>query len=788
MATPNESNQVLVVPGEIQISPSLTYKEAKGVLSFLGPFGTKIGQIRTYGYGAFSLLFDGSECFAGLQFRTNASQGDSTVGGKSDQMTMEMDSLGVTKVKRLVAKENSTAFNTQLGGAPNLTVGRSNTNGTSVLVNNVAQFTQDSWKAGESMQIIHGMNASGGSSVWGYTANSDSSSDPLNSAYLGMISAGTTNKNIELKPTGNVEIPLRLDTGTISATTYLNLPPVGASEFLPLTLDQVENRVGINTTTPTKALDVVGDVSCDGLFLNTIPPVVTPLVLFYDDTTKEVSYGTTPVGPEGPPGPQGIQGDPGPTGATGDTGPIGPIGPEGPQGPEGPIGAQGIQGDPGPTGPTGATGPTGPIGPEGPPGPTFDPLPITLDKVNNRVGINQTTPTTALDVSGTVNATAFTLAGVPTIVYPAGGGVSIGKTVGAAGTGTVAVGENAGLTSQGAQSISIGNFSGRVSQGSQSVAVGFAAGESTQGVWSTAVGHQSGQTTQGTGCVSVGWRAGYSLQGGNSVAVGYQSGQTSQSASSVAMGYRAGFNTQGLYSIAVGANAGNVTQGQGSTAVGFQAGSTSQGASATALGFRAGETSQHDRTICINATGAPLNSDRTDACYINPIRNTTATPTNVLTYNTTTKEVSYGPAPAATSGPVFSAYASGSVTVSTGVNIALIMGAEEFDSANCYDITTGRFTPNVAGYYQINGSIQATADRIFYIYLSKNGTVYKYGSYNERGNYPGISVVSSIVYLNGTTDYVQPGILLQSSVGYSNATVFAGSDVTYFNGCFLRGN
>jgi hypothetical protein len=55
---------------------------------------------------------------------------------------------------------------------------------------------------------------------------------------------------------GNVTIPLQLTAGTIFATTYLNLPPVPTSQLLPLTLST--DKVGVNKTTPTVALDVGG--------------------------------------------------------------------------------------------------------------------------------------------------------------------------------------------------------------------------------------------------------------------------------------------------------------------------------------------------------------------------------------------------------------------------------------------------------------------------------------------------------------------------------------------------
>jgi hypothetical protein len=51
--------------------------------------------------------------------------------------------------------------------------------------------------------------------------------------------------------------------GTVNATTYLNLPTITPSVF-PMTLDTVNNRVGVNKTVPTRTMDIVGTLACSG--------------------------------------------------------------------------------------------------------------------------------------------------------------------------------------------------------------------------------------------------------------------------------------------------------------------------------------------------------------------------------------------------------------------------------------------------------------------------------------------------------------------------------------------
>ena len=61
------------------------------------------------------------------------------------------------------------------------------------------------------------------------------------------------------------------------------------------------------------------------------------------------------------------------------------------------------------------------------------------------------------------------------------------------------------------------------------------------------------------------------------------------------------------------------------------------------------------------------------------------------------------------SGPAFSAYmTNGSAGISTGAATftKIILDTEEFDTASCFDSSTNyRFTPTVAGYYQINAAV-----------------------------------------------------------------------------------
>ena len=134
-------------------------------------------------------------------------------------------------------------------------------------------------------------------------------------------------------------------------------------------------------------------------------------------------------------------------------------------------------------------------------------------------------------------------------------------------------------------------------------------------------------------------------------------------------------------------------------------------------------------------------------------------------------------------GPAFSAYRNAARNTAAGGFQAVIPDTEEFDTASCYDTTTGRFTPNVAGYYQINGAVYAgssVGELLAAIY--KNGTAYKYGTRTAvNGN--GASV-SSVIYFNGTTDYVELYVYYSASPAVALTVGF--TLYNYMNGVLAR--
>jgi hypothetical protein len=110
--------------------------------------------------------------------------------------------------------------------------------------------------------------------------------------------------------------------------------------------------------------------------------------------------------------------------------------------------------------------------------------------------------------------------------------------------------------------------------------------------------------------------------------------------------------------------------------------------------------------------------------------------------------------------PAFSAYGGSSYSITSGVNTKVQFNNERFDTASCFDSTTNfRFTPNVAGYYQVNyiARFVATSPTLAYVMLFKNGSTYIVGN-QIMGISSGSNFdlpASELVNMNGTTDYLE---------------------------------
>jgi hypothetical protein len=161
------------------------------------------------------------------------------------------------------------------------------------------------------------------------------------------------------------------------------------------------------------------------------------------------------------------------------------------------------------------------------------------------------------------------------------------------------------------------------------------------------------------------------------------------------------------------------------------------------------------------------------------------TGTAVVTGSSATVSQGMLAAGVAGNGPVFYATKSGSQSVSNNTQTKITVTVEQFDTASCYDTSTSRFTPNVAGYYQINYSVYGggtTNTQAVISAIYKNGAIY--GSINISGTYvyvpaaysDGSSTGSCLVYMNGSSDYLELyGLILGSGTLNISQARFEGS-------------
>jgi len=175
-----------------------------------------------------------------------------------------------------------------------------------------------------------------------------------------------------------------------------------------------------------------------------------------------------------------------------------------------------------------------------------------------------------------------------------------------------------------------------------------------------------------------------------------------------------------------------------------------------------------------------LNSYTTNANLTSTL---TSYPTNT---NLTSTLSSY-----TTKGPAFSAYANNTLqTITSGSQQKVLFQVEEFDTDNCF--ASSKFTPTVAGYYQLNAEVRldgASGTGEMMLVIWKNGSEYKRGT-NQSGTQIATNffalTVSSLVYANGTGDYFEIYVQ-QGSGGSLTVTAVNSQNITYFNGCMLRG-
>ena len=131
-------------------------------------------------------------------------------------------------------------------------------------------------------------------------------------------------------------------------------------------------------------------------------------------------------------------------------------------------------------------------------------------------------------------------------------------------------------------------------------------------------------------------------------------------------------------------------------------------------------------------------------------------------------------------GPAFSVTMGASQSIANNTFTKLNFNTEVFDTNSNYDTATYRFTPNIAGYYQISVTFAIDNSGTNFV---QTAAIFKNGVSSTRmwgagstGQYAG-STATGVVYLNGSTDYVE-------AYGFQNTggsrTVLGGENSSFY--------
>ena len=135
-------------------------------------------------------------------------------------------------------------------------------------------------------------------------------------------------------------------------------------------------------------------------------------------------------------------------------------------------------------------------------------------------------------------------------------------------------------------------------------------------------------------------------------------------------------------------------------------------------------------------------------------------------------------------GQAFSAYLSANQATTVYTFTKILIDTEEFDLGSCFNTVSSRFQPTQAGYYNITAGIAlATGAGFVYPALVKNGILAKGGNTTTVNALNTSANVAALVYLNGTTDYVEFYVFQNAGVGH---LAIAGAANTYFQASLAR--
>lgn len=112
-------------------------------------------------------------------------------------------------------------------------------------------------------------------------------------------------------------------------------------------------------------------------------------------------------------------------------------------------------------------------------------------------------------------------------------------------------------------------------------------------------------------------------------------------------------------------------------------------------------------------------------------------------------------APIVAVAPTFSAFMTTTQTVTTGIESRAVLDTVEVNLGGAYNTTFSRYTPSVAGYYQINisGRAGGTSVTAAWFFVKKNSSTTSWRLIDGGAGYTNSGSV--LILMNGTTDYIE---------------------------------
>jgi hypothetical protein len=186
----------------------------------------------------------------------------------------------------------------------------------------------------------------------------------------------------------------------------------------------------------------------------------------------------------------------------------------------------------------------------------------------------------------------------------------------------------------------------------------------------------------------------------------------------------------------IGLQAGSINQDSLGVAIGKQAGYSNQGANAIAIGAYAGVSNQAANSIVINASGNGVNV-ATHGLFIKPVREAVSTSTPLVTYNSSTCELSTGSTDITVPGNIVASYVLGNIDASniTSGILSVSRGGTGVSSSTGTGSVVLNTAPTLNGDVNIGGNVNIGQGTYKYISINGgNSNGYFYSSFPRFGD------------------------------------------------------